>query len=130
MSVVAAYLYYPDLPTAIEELRSVEGETHAAALAGDRRRTQVWIEAWEDLIRRTEVGLWIRRGPVTAEITQTAEALRERIEALEHAVLDPDSIDPDAVASILRQVLEASRSHRHALRGEPAGRDAFLPALP
>jgi len=130
MSVVAAYLYYPDLPTAIEELRYVEGETHAAALAGDRRRTQVWIEAWEDLIRRTEVGLWIRRGPVTAEITQAAEALRERIEALEHAVLDPDSIDPDAVASILRQVLEASRGHRHALRGEPAGLDALLPALP
>ena len=75
-SVVAAYLYYPDLPTALEELRYVEGETHQAALEGDRRRTQVWIEAWEDLIRRTEVGLWIRRGAVRTEAAAAAVALR------------------------------------------------------
>jgi uncharacterized membrane protein YraQ (UPF0718 family) len=122
-SVVAAYLYYPDLPTAIEDLRYVEGETHAAALAGDRRRTQVWIESWEDLIRRTEVGLWIRRGRVAADAVTAGEALRERIEALEHAVLDEDEVDRDAVAAILKQGLDASRSHRQALRGEPTAPD-------
>jgi hypothetical protein len=122
-SVVAAYLYYPDLPAAIEDLRYVEGETHAAALAGDRRRTQVWIESWEDLIRRTEVGLWIRRGRVAADAVTAGEALRERIEALEHAVLDEEEIDREAVAAILKEVLEASRSHRQALRGEPTAPD-------
>jgi MoxR-like ATPase len=45
--------------------------------------------AWEDLVRRTEVGIWIRRGSVSHDMTATAEVLRERIEALEHAVLDP-----------------------------------------
>lgn len=118
-SVVAAYLYYPDLPTAIEELRYVEGETHAAALAGDRRRTQVWIEAWEDLIRRTEVGLWIRRGGVAADAVAAGTELRERIEALEHAVLEAETIDRDLVAAELKQVLEASRRHRDALRSAP-----------
>jgi uncharacterized membrane protein YraQ (UPF0718 family) len=122
-SVVAAYLYYPDLPTAIEDLRYVEGETHAAALAGDRRRTQVWIESWEDLIRRTEVGVWIRRGGVPAAVVATGAALRERIEALEHEVLEPDTIDRDEVAAILKHVLEASRLHRGALRGEPVAND-------
>ena len=121
-SVVAAYLYYPDLPTAIDDLRYVEGETHAAALAGDRRRTQVWIESWEDLIRRTEVGLWIRRGGVSPEAVAAGTALRERIEALEHAVLEEETIDRDEVAAELKRVLEASRIHRGALRGE-AGND-------
>jgi len=117
-SVGAAYLYYPDLPTALEDLRYVEGETHGAALAGDRRRTQVWIESWEDLIRRTEVGLWIRRGGVSPEAVAAGVALRERIEAIEHAVLEEETIDREAVAAEFRTVLEASRIHRAALRGD------------
>lgn len=118
-SVAAAYLYYPNLSTGLKDLSFVEAETHSAALAGDKRRTQVWIMAWEDLIRRTEVGLWIRRGNVTKEITAAAEQLRERIEALEHAVLDPETIDREAVAAEMNRVLAAGRVHRDALRGEP-----------
>ena len=117
-SVVAAYLYYPDLPMAIEDLRYIEGETHGAALEGDQRRTQVWIESWEDLIRRTEVGLWIRRGGVSPEVVAAGTALRERIEALEHAVLEEETIDRDEVDAELKRVLEASRIHRAALRGD------------
>jgi uncharacterized membrane protein YraQ (UPF0718 family) len=116
LSVVAAYLYYPDLPTCIHDLRFVESEAHSAALAGDKRRTQVWISAWEDLVRRTEVGIWIRRGRVSSRMTTAAEALRERIEALEHAVLDPDEIDREQVAEELEQVLAAGRAHREALQ--------------
>jgi uncharacterized protein len=59
---------------------------------------------------------------VAADAVTAGEALRERIEALEHAVLDEDEVDPDAVAAILKQVLDASRIHRAALRGE-AGND-------
>jgi uncharacterized membrane protein YraQ (UPF0718 family) len=115
-SVVAAYLYYPDLPTAIDDLRYAESETHSAALAGDKRRTQVWIEAWEDLIRRTEVGLWIRQGGVSTPAVAAAAVLRERIEALEHAVLDHEEIDRDEVAAAMHEVLAASRAHRDAIR--------------
>jgi|688.fasta_scaffold22953_2 uncharacterized membrane protein YraQ (UPF0718 family) len=116
LSGVAAYLYYPDLPTCLEDLRTVETETHSAALAGDKRRTQVWIAAWEDLVRRTEVGIWIRRGSVSREMAAAAETLRERIEALEHAVLDPEVIDREQVAAALKQVLAAGRAHRAALQ--------------
>jgi hypothetical protein len=67
------------------------------------------------------VGLWIRRGNVTKEMTAAAEELRERIEALEHAVLDPETIDREAVAAEMKRVLAAGRAHRDALRGEPSG---------
>jgi uncharacterized protein len=119
VSVGAAYLYYPDLRTGLADLNFVEAETHSAALAGDKRRTQTWIMVYEDLIRRTEVGLWIRRGNVTKEMTSAAEELRERIEGLEHAVVDPETIDREEVAAELRRVLAAGRVHRDALRGEP-----------
>ncbi|MBM4023471.1 MAG: hypothetical protein FJ284_14770 [Planctomycetes bacterium] len=127
LSVVAAYVYYPDLPTCLEDLRMVEAETHSAALASDKRRTQVWIAAWEDLVRRTEVGIRIRRGSVTPEMTTASETLRERIEALEHAVLDPEEVDREHVAAELKLLLTAGRAHRAALRPEcaancPAGR--------
>jgi len=45
-----------------------------------------------------------------------AETLRERIEALEHAVLHPDEIDREHVAEELKLVLAAGRAHRDALR--------------
>ena len=72
-------------------------------------------------MRRTEVGVWIRRGSVTKEMTETAEQLRERIESLEHAVLDPETIDREAVAVEMKRVLAAGRAHRETLRGQPIG---------
>jgi uncharacterized membrane protein YraQ (UPF0718 family) len=116
VSVLAAYLYYPDPRTALDELQYVEAEAHSAALAGDKRRTRVWIEAWEDLVRRAEVGLWIRRGRVDESMIASAEMLRERIEALEHAVLDPEVVDRDHVADQMKRALAAGRAHRDALR--------------
>jgi hypothetical protein len=118
---VPVYLYPPDLSNFLEDLRTAETKTHSAALAGDKRRTQVWIGAWEDLVRRTEVGIWIRRGSVSREMA-AAETLRERIEALEHAVLDPEEIDREHVAEELKLALVAGRAHRDVLWSAcPAG---------
>ena len=116
LSVVAAYLYYPAPTTALEDLKFVEAEAHAAALAGDQRRTRVWIEAWEDLVRRAEVGLWIRSGRFARDVAASAGALREDIEALEHSVLDDEEADPDHVAAVLKQTLQSGRAYRDALR--------------
>ena len=60
-------------------------------------------------------------------LVRAAETLRERIEALEHAVLDPEEIDREHVAAELKLLLAAGRAHRDALRPAcaancPAGR--------
>ena len=115
-SVGAAYLYYPAPRTCLEDLQFSEAEVHAAALAGDRRRTEVWIVALEDLIRRTEVGLWIRGFSVDAETSQAASAFRERIEALEHEVLEHGSIDAEMVKAELKTVVTAGRQYRDRVR--------------
>lgn len=121
LSIVAAYLYYPAAGTALEDLQFVEAEAHSAALAGDQRRTRVWIEAWEDLVRRAEVGVWIRRGRTDADLATVAAALRERIEDLEHAVLDADEVDRAHVSAALKPALAAARDYRDVLRAHAGG---------
>jgi uncharacterized membrane protein YraQ (UPF0718 family) len=116
LSVMAAYLYYPAPATALEDLHFVEAEAHGAALAGDQRRTRVWIEAWEDLVRRAEVGVWIRRGRPGPDLARAAGSLRDRIEDLEHAVLDPAVPDRELVTGALKAALAAGRGYRDALR--------------
>jgi uncharacterized membrane protein YraQ (UPF0718 family) len=122
LSVMAAYLYYPAPATALEDLQFVEAEAHGAALAGDQRRTRVWIEAWEDLVRRAEVGVWIRRGRPGPDLATAAGSLRDRIEDLEHAVLDPEVPDRELVARALKAALTAGRGYRDALRQAAADR--------
>jgi hypothetical protein len=63
--------------------------------------------------------MWIRRCSVTREMTEAAEVLRERIEALEHAVLEPEVFDRERVQAALQQLLAAGRVHRDALRPPP-----------
>lgn len=116
LSVVGAYLYYPPPQMALEDLVFVEAEAHGAALAGDQRRTRVWIEAWEDLVRRAEVGVWIRHGRPTPDLAAAAADLRERIEDLEHAVLDAEVPDREQVSPALKEALAAARSYRDVLR--------------
>jgi uncharacterized membrane protein YraQ (UPF0718 family) len=116
LSVAGAYLYYPPPQAALEDLVFVEAEAHGAALAGDQRRTRVWIEAWEDLVRRAEVGVWIRHGRPTPDLAAAAAELRERIETLEHAVLDVEVPDREQVAPALKAALAAARSYRDVLR--------------
>ena len=115
-SVVAAYLYSPAPQTCLEDLQFTEAEVHAAALDGDRRRSEVWIVTLEDLIRRTEVGLWIRGFAVAAETSAAGERFREAIEAVEHEVLEHDDIDPEHVRAELKTVTTAGREYRDLIR--------------
>jgi len=115
-SVVAAYLYYPAPQTCLEDLQFTEAEVHAAALDGARRRSEVWIVTLEDLIRRTEVGLWIRGFAVDAETSAAGERFREAIEAVEHEVLEHDEIDPEHVRAELKTVTTAGREYRDLIR--------------
>jgi hypothetical protein len=120
MSVLAAYVYYPDRETAVKELQFVAAETHSAVVDRDRRRAEVWITSWEDLVRRAEVGVWIRDGRVDRQLVLSSGHLRDRIEALEHAVMDAESPDETLVATALQELSAAALLHRAAVRG-PAG---------
>jgi uncharacterized membrane protein YraQ (UPF0718 family) len=120
MSVLAAYVYYPDRETAVKELQFVAAETHSAVVDRDRRRAEVWITSWEDLVRRAEVGVWIRDGRVDRQLVLSSGHLRDRIEALEHAVMDAESPDETHVATALQELSAAALLHRAAVRG-PAG---------
>ena len=118
LSVVAAYVYYPDRETCARELQFVAAETNSAVIDRDRRRAEVWITTWEELVRRAEVGIWIRDGRVDPSLTLSASQMRDRIEAVEHAVLDADPPDDALVAAELKALNAAALVHRRAVRGE------------
>ena len=117
LSAMAAYVYYPDRETCVRELQVVAAETNSAVLDRDRRRAEVWITTWEELVRRAEVGIWIRDGRVDEALTLASSRLRDRIEALEHAVMDADHPDEGIVSAALKQLQAAALVHRDAVRG-------------
>lgn len=77
----------------------------------------MWITTWEELVRRAEVGVWIRDGRVDEALTLASSRLRDRIEALEHAVMDADHPDEGIVSAALKQLQAAALVHRDAVRG-------------
>ena len=117
LSAMAAYVYYPDRETCVRELQVVAAETNSAVLDRDRRRAEVWITTWEELVRRAEVGIWIRDGRVDEALILASSRLRDRIEALEHAVMDADHPDEGIVSAALKQLQAAALVHRDAVRG-------------
>jgi hypothetical protein len=77
----------------------------------------VWITTWEELVRRAEVGIWIRDGRVDEALILASSRLRDQIEALEHAVMDADHPDEGSVSAALKQLQAAALVHRDAVRG-------------
>jgi hypothetical protein len=68
-----------------------------AVLDRERGRAEVWITTWEALVRRAEVGIWIRDGRVDEALILGSSRRRDRIEAIEHAVMDADHPDEGSV---------------------------------
>ena len=57
----------------------------------------MWITTSEALVRRAEVGIWIRDGRVDEALILGSSRRRDRIEAIEHAVMDADHPDEGSV---------------------------------
>lgn len=70
---------------------------NSAVLDRERRRAEVRITTWEELVRRAEVGIWIRDGRVDEVLILASTRPRDRIEALEHAVMGADHSDEGIV---------------------------------
>ena len=90
---------------------------NSAVIDRKRRRAEVWITTWEALVRRAEVGIWIRDGRVDEALILASSRRRDRIEALEHAVMDADHPDEGIVSAALKQLQAAALVHRDAVRG-------------
>ncbi len=79
-SIYGCYLYYPAPEDAFEITRPIKVNTLMAIKLGQRDQARRGIRLWDDMIRKTEVGVYLRYGRVDPEVQREAAALREVLE--------------------------------------------------
>ncbi len=79
-SIVGAFLYYPNRSQCMTEMFAVYAETAVAVRTGHKEEAIRQLERWDLLVRKLEVGTYLRSFTVTDEQSKTAEDLREALE--------------------------------------------------
>jgi uncharacterized protein len=110
-SVVALYLYYPAPKEAFAEIVRVRADAAVAVNTGHKEEAIRQIQQWDLLTRKLQVGVFIRTGRMSPEVTKVTEDLRERLEELRDALLAGDLT---AARQMLPKVEEAYRRCRAA----------------
>ena len=90
-SVVGAYVYYPDRDQCLDQMFAVYADAAVAVNTGKQQEAILHLEQWDQLVRKLEVGTYLRHYGVTVEQSKTAEDLREAIEEVRDELLAGES---------------------------------------
>lgn len=85
-SVIGTYLYYPPANDVLDELREFNANCVLAARGKDWEGVKKWMPYCEDLSRKLEVGVFLRKGKVTEFQSTIAELYRDNLDTLRDAV--------------------------------------------
>lgn len=113
-SVIGCYLYYPDAETMFEEIRKVKVEVQLAVLSNNKEHAIRMIPKWDDLTRKVEVGVFLRRWHLDAGAHETAEKLRETMEEIRDAFRE-GTFNKDDIPLWNKKLEDLHRSLRQAL---------------
>lgn len=86
LSVIGAYVYYPARNECLERMFAVYAEAAFAVNTGKTEEAIRYLELWDQLVRKLEVGTYLRNFGVTPEQAKAAQALREAIEEVRDAL--------------------------------------------
>ena len=104
-SIVGCYVYYPDADDLLSDLTIVNTECVIAAKTKQWEAAEKWIQYSDDLSRRLEVGVYLRKGSVSEFQTAKAKVYREKLDTLRHAVEDQDA------SNINRQAMDVAKAY-------------------
>lgn len=90
LSIVGCFAYYPRAREAFQEIGIAHAEGIGAAIAGEHSTAEKWLPAYEDWIRKLQVGIYLRGGRLSEFHRIKADLLLERLELLEHALAHGD----------------------------------------
>jgi uncharacterized membrane protein YraQ (UPF0718 family) len=112
-SVVGCYLYYPSPDDLLADFFSVHAETVLTAKNQEWEAAEKWIAYSDDLSRRLEVGVFLRRGHLDEFMSTKARLYREKLDSLRESVeaKNTETVGPNAMA-----VQEAYRRMSEAFR--------------
>lgn len=106
-SVVGAYLYYPDREQCVTQMEAVRADAFVAVNSGRADEAIRHLEQWDLLVRKLEVGQYLRKFGVTAEQSKASEDLREALEEVRDHLLAGNR--DEAKATFARDVSTAYR---------------------
>jgi hypothetical protein len=86
-SVIGAYVYYPDRDQCMDLMFSVYADAAVAVNTGKTEEAIRHLELWDQLVRKLEVGTYLRNFGVTPQQAKAAEDLREAIEEVRDELL-------------------------------------------
>lgn len=79
-SVLGAYIYYPDRATCHDQMFAIYAEASVAVRTDKPDEAIRHLEQWDQVVRKLEVGTYLRQFHVSGEQAATAADLREAIE--------------------------------------------------
>jgi hypothetical protein len=89
-SVIGAYVYYPDREQCLDRMFAIYADAAVAVRTGKGDEAIRHLEQWDLLVRKLEVGTYLREFQVTPEQSRTAEDLREALEEVRDHLLAGD----------------------------------------
>ncbi len=107
-SVAGAYLYYPDREQCVTQMEAVRADAFVAVNSGRADEAIRHLELWDLLVRKLEVGQYLRQFAVTAEQSKACEDLREALEEVRDHLLADDRAA--AKATFAKEVATAYRA--------------------
>lgn len=102
IGVVGAYIYYPDRDQCMDQMFAVYADASVAVRTGKSEEAIRHLELWDQLVRKLEVGTYLRNFGVTAEQAKSAEDLREAIEEVRDELLAKNT--PGAIEKFTNEV--------------------------
>jgi uncharacterized membrane protein YraQ (UPF0718 family) len=114
-SVIGAYVYYPDRDQCLGQMFAVYADTAVAVNTGKTDEAVLHLEQWDLLVRKLEVGVFLREFGVTADQSRAAEGLREALEEVRDHLLAGDA--EAAKKAFAEQVGPAYRACKAAFAG-------------
>jgi uncharacterized protein len=111
-SVVGAFVYYPDREYCKEQMFAIYAESYVAVRTGKSDEAVRQMEVWDQVVRKLEVGTFLREGSVTAEQSEKAAALREALEEVRDEFLAKNPAE--AIVKFKNGVEPAYRACRDA----------------
>jgi len=89
-AVIGAFVYYPDRAYCFDRMAAVHADATIAIRTEKTSEAERHLEEWDLLVRKLEVGVYLREGRATAEQADAAVELREALETVRDAIRDGD----------------------------------------
>jgi hypothetical protein len=123
ISVVGCYVYYPAPDQAFDMMRPVRVNALIAIKNGQAEQAKREIRIWDDLIRKTQVGIYLRRGRLDPDVEREGTELREHLEVAYDAFHD-GSWTPALGERSFNQISTAHRRFHAAVERQKNGTHA------